>query len=165
MVITIIGKNLFFGKNNIPWNDVERYLKKYIGQAYIVNEYQDKINIAGEFPDEYTQSNYTKRLRGALAKVKANVVQVIDLMIVNATNRRWVENKALKHKSNASEGWYRYDTYFAVSVKGSNEEQERWNQYRATLVVRKTSRGLFLYDIIDIKKEARTPLKSRKTVR
>ena len=104
-------------------------------------------------------------MRGALAKVKANAVQVIDLMIVNATNRRWIENKALKHKENASEGWSRYDTYFAVSVKGSNEEQERWNQYRATLVVRKTSKGLFLYDIIDIKKEARTPLKPRKTVR
>ena len=64
-----------------------------------------------------------------------------------------MENEALKHRENASEGWYRYDTYFAVSVKGSNEKQERLNQFRATLIVRKTLKGLFLYGLIDIKKE------------
>ena len=161
MTIPVIEKTLFFGKNHIPWNDVEKYLKKYIGQTYIVKEYQDEIIIAGDFPNEYAESRYTKKLRGALAKVKSNSVQIIDLLIVNATNRRWIENKALKHKENASEGWYRYDTYFEALVRGNNEEQARKNQYKATLVVRKTSKGLFLYDIIDIKKGARTPLKSK----
>lgn len=160
MAAPIIEKNLFFNKQHIPWDEVEKYLKRYIGREYIVQEYQDRICIASDLPNEYTESQYTKRLRGALAKVKANAAQIIDLIIVNATNRRWVENKELKHKVNASQGWYRYDTYFAVSVRGSDEEYCRLNQYRATLVVRITPKGLFLYDLVDIKKEASTPLES-----
>ena len=160
MIIPIIEKTLFFSKQNIPWNDVEKYLKKYIGQVYVVEEYQDIIHITGEFPNEYAESKYTKKLRGALAKVKANAVQIIDFMVINATNRRWVENKALKHSKKAAEGWYRYDTYFAIAVKGNDEEKRRLNRYRATLVVRINSKGLFLYDVIDIKKEASTPLES-----
>lgn len=50
------------------------------------------------------------------------------------------------------------DTYFTMSVKGSEEEDVRHNEYWATLVVRKTLRGL--YDILDINKEASTPLES-----
>lgn len=158
MPIPIIENSIFLNKQNIPWNSVEKYLKKYVGQTYVVDEYKDEIYIASDFPNEYAESLYTKKLRGTLAKVKANAVQIIDVMIINATNRRWIENKSLKHRENASEGWYRYDTYFAVSVKGSNEEHARLNCYRATLVVRKNFRGLFLSDIINIKKEARTPL-------
>lgn len=119
---------------------------------------KDSIGIAGDFPDEYSESKYTKKLRGALAKVKANAAQIIDLMIMNATNRRWIENKDDKHRNNASEGWYRYDIYFEIPVKGSNEKIERLNRYKATLVVRKTPQGLFLYDVLDIKKETSTPL-------
>ena len=152
-------------KQNIPWNDVENYLKKYIGQSFVVQEYQDRISIAGDFPDEFSESKYTKSLRGAVAKAKANAAQIIDLLIENATNRRWIENKNVKHKNNASEGWFRYDTYFKMPVKGSEECTERFNQYKATLVVRKTSKGLFLYDLLDIKKEASTPHESQETVR
>ena len=61
-------------------------------------------------------------------------------MIKNATNRRWIENKNEKHKNNEAEGWFRYDTYFRILVKGSGENVERFNQYKATLVVRKTSK-------------------------
>lgn len=111
---------------------------------HVVQEYQDYISIAGDFPDEFSESKYTKSLRGALAKVKANAAQIIDQMIENATNRRWAENKNVKHKNNASEGWFRYDTYFRMPVRGSGENVERFNQYKATLVVRKTSKGLFL---------------------
>lgn len=163
--ISEVEKIIFLSKQNIPWNDVEQYLKQYIGQTFIVREYQDSISIASDFPDEYTESKYTKRLRGALAKVKANAAQIIDLLIENAVNRRWIENKNDKHKNNASEGWFRYDTYFSISVKGSEEKVERTNQYKATLVVRKTVRGLFLYDVLDIKKEASTPHESQETVR
>lgn len=163
--IAKIRESVFVSKQNIPWNDVEQYLKRYIGHSYVVEEYQDIICISSDFPDEYIESRYTKKLRGALAKVKANAAQIIDLMIENATNRRWSENKEDKHKYNASGGWFRYDTYFEMSVKGSNETVVRCNQYKATLVVRKTARGLFLYDVIDIKKEASTPLESEKTVR
>lgn len=119
-----IDEIIFSGKQKIPWNEVEIYMKKYIGQEFVVKEYGDKIVIAGDFPDEYTESRYTKKLRGALAKVKANMAQIIDSIVINATNRRWIENKDVK----------------------------------ATLAVRKNRKGLFLYDVIDIKKEASTPL-------
>lgn len=115
------------------------------------------IGISGDFPDEYTESQYTKKLRGALAKVKANAAQIIESLIENATNRRWIENKKDKHKNDASGGWYRYDTYFTMPVKSSNEKEQRFNQYKATLLVRRTNKGLFLYDVLDIKKEASTP--------
>lgn len=164
-IISEVQKIIFVNKQNIPWNDVEQYLKRYIGQVFVVWEYQDNIHIAGDFPNEFCESKYTKKLRGALAKVKANAAQIIDLMIINATNRRFIENKNDKHKYDASEGWYRYDTYFTIPVKGSSESEVRFNEYKATLVVRKSLKGLFLYDILDIKKEASTPLESRKTVR
>ncbi len=124
-------------------------------------EYQDDISIAGDFPNEYAESRYTKTLRGAVAKAKANASQIIEPLIVNATNKRWIENKNGKHNKDASEGWYRYDTYFAIPVQGSCEDYIRLNFYSATLVVRKTIKGLFLYDMINIKKEASTPLESK----
>ena len=163
--VTEIEKIIFLNKQNIPWNDVEQYLKRYIGQTFVVDAYQDCVSISSDFPDEFSESKYTKSLRGALSKVKANSAQIIDLLIKNAVNRRWIENKNEKHRCNASEGWYRYDTYFKIPVKGSEEQIERFNQYKATLVVRKTARGLFLYDVLDIKKEASTPLESQETVR
>ncbi len=64
---------IFKGKQNISWDKVEDYLKQYIGKSFIVEEYQDIISIASDFPDEYAESVYTKKLRGALAKVKANI--------------------------------------------------------------------------------------------
>lgn len=156
--IPIIKNILFTNKQNIPWNSVEQFLKKYIGEVYTVAEYQDCILIGSDFPEEYSESRYTKSLRGAVAKAKANASQILELLIVCATNRRWVENKDGKHNKNASEGWYRYDTFFAMQVQGSNEKEIRINRYRATLVVRISSNGLFLYDMINIKKEASTPL-------
>lgn len=151
---------IFKGKQNIPWDQVESYLKQYIGKSYIVEEYQDIISIASDFPDEYAESVYTKKLRGALAKVKANAAQIIGSLIIHATNKRWIENKAEKHKQNAAEGWIRYDTYFSMPVQGSEESGGRVNKYVATLIVRKTPNGMFLYDVINIKKEASTPLGS-----
>ena len=151
---------MFTSKQNISWNEVEQFLKRYIGKTYIVAEYQDYISIFSDFPEEYSESKYTKILRGAVAKAKANASQIVDLLIMHATNRRWIENKDVKHNKNAPEGWYRYDTLFAIPVQGSNENAVRWNIYRATLVVRITPRGLFLYDVINIKKEASTPLES-----
>ncbi|MBQ7372688.1 MAG: hypothetical protein IJW67_12560 [Blautia sp.] len=151
---------IFYGKQGIPWNEVEKYIKMYSGSQIIVQEYQDRIVINSKSADEYTESKYTKKLRGALAKVNANVVQILPELITYATNRRWVENKAEKHSGDAVDGWYRYDTYFSIPVKAENEESTRWNDYRGTLVVKINHRGMFFYDLIDIKKEARTPQES-----
>ena len=81
-------------------------------------------------------------------------------MIVLATNRRWVENKEKKHEKDASKGWYRYDTYFGIPVQGNEEKETRINVFKATLAVRKSMKGLFLYDVVNIKKEASKPHES-----
>ncbi len=128
--------------------------------TFIVNEYTDKLQINSLFANEYAESQYTKRLRGSMAKVKANIVQILPQLIENATNRRWIANKNAKHINNARMGWYRYDTYFSIPVKAENEKEVRWNDYTATIVVRINEKGLFLYDIINIKKEARKPRES-----
>ena len=156
----VIYEAIFKGKQNIPWNDVEKYLKRYVGNVYGVRLYNDQIIIGGDFPDEYTESRYTKSLRGALAKVKANAAQIIEEIIGSAESRRWIENKKEKHQKDAAQGWYRYDTHFSMRVKGNGDKADRLNKYKAVLVVRKTDKGMYLYDMINIKKEASTPLES-----
>lgn len=152
-----IKKVIFTNKQNIPWNDVEKYLKQYVGKIFVVKETEDIIHIGGDFPDEYTESRYTKSLRGALAKAKANAGTIIDEIIENAENRRWIDNKDEKHEKNAPDGWYRYDSYFGMPVQGSQENEERVNNYKVTVIVRIKGENLYLYDIVDIKKEASTP--------
>ena len=150
-----VNKIIFRGRQNIQWKDVADYLKSFQGKSYKVNENNDLIHINFTTIEAYTGSRYTWKLKGSLAKVKANIVQIIPEMIENASNRRWVENNSEKHNNNASKGWYRYDTFFSVPVQ--SEDEVRWNDYRATLIVRINDRGLYLYDIINIKKEASNP--------
>ena len=89
-------------------------------------------------------------------KAKANSGQVIGAMIENAQNRRWIENKDEKHNKEASGGWYRYDVAFTIPIDDAGTM--RRNAYQATAVVRIKKDKLYLYDIINIKKEASTPL-------
>lgn len=156
-----VNNQRFFGKQNIPWRpDVEQFLKQFIGSSYIVQSTGEAIMIPKGFPDEYTGSRYTKRLRGGLAKTKANVAPYIGELIETAYNRRVVENKDEKHSKDASGGWIRYDVDFELGVKSENETETRWNRYRATLVIRVVDDKKYLYDLINIKKEARRPLES-----
>ena len=59
------------------------------------------IHVGADFPEEFSESRYTKSLRGSISKAKANAAQVIGKMIVIATNKRWVENKNEKHNKDA----------------------------------------------------------------
>ncbi len=156
MIFVEVKNIIFKNKQNIPWNDVEVFLKGFIGIDVTVKKYGDIIHIPGNFPDEYTESRYTKKLRGALAKAKANAAQVIADMLENADNRRWIENKDSKHDKEANGGWYRYDVGFTIPVENNGNESQ--NRYYATAVVRIKDGRLYLYDIINIKKEASTPL-------
>ncbi len=155
-----VSEILFKGRQNINWKDVEKYLKKFAGLTFTVREYGDILHINAKFANEYAESQYTKKLRGSLAKTKANIVQVLPQLVQTATNRRWVENKKEKHMNHAGKGWYRYDTYFGVPVQAEKEESIRWNLFSATIVVRINDQGLYLHDIINIKKEASKPTES-----
>ena len=90
--IIIINDIRFKGKRRIDWENVERYLKEYIGNCYEVVETSDQIFIGSDFPSELKGSDDTRRLYGTNAKAKANATQGIPMLIQCATNRRWQEN-------------------------------------------------------------------------
>ena len=144
----------FKGKRSIDWKQVQEYLKKYIGAAYEIAETKDIIYIGSDLPDEYTGSRYTYRLMGTLAKAKANAAQGIPELLETADNKRFWENRDQRHIRNARHGWYRYDACFELPVYGEKKEVERYNRFRATMLVRHSAdEKKYLYDILDIKKE------------
>ena len=75
--IVMINDIIFKGKRGIDWRDVEKYLKQYVGEFYIMADSSDIIYIGTDLPDEFTGSIYTRSLRGAAAKAKANAAQAL----------------------------------------------------------------------------------------
>lgn len=86
--IVLIHDIRFKGKRTVEWTEVEEYLKQFVGQEYAVDETGDLIYIGSDLPDEYTHSNYTKLLKGANAKAKANATQGIAEMLLIANEKR-----------------------------------------------------------------------------
>ena len=84
--IVVISDIRFKGKRNINWEEVEQYLKEYIGDCYEVVETSDQVYIGSDFPGELKGSGDTKRLYGANAKAKANATQGIPMLLQCATN-------------------------------------------------------------------------------
>ena len=75
-------------------------------------------------------------------------------MIEIATSKTYENNKKDKHRRQAKNGWYRYDSRFALPVYGDNGEIERYNIFSARLLIRHASSGkMYLYDVLEIKKE------------
>ena len=154
--IVFIHDIRFKGKRSVDWKDVEAYLKQYVGECYDVLETADKIYIGKNFPSEVKGSEDTIKLRGTNAKAKANATQKIPQLIACATNKRWGENKKEKHKADAKYGWYRYTTRFALPVYNDNSV-ERYNIFRIEMLVRHSEDNrLYLYDMVNIKKEKET---------
>ena len=60
--IVVITDIRFQGKRNINWEEVEKYLKEYIGNCYEVVETADQIFISSDFPGELKGSEDTRRL-------------------------------------------------------------------------------------------------------
>ncbi len=156
--IVVINDIRFKGKRSVCWEDVEEYLKEYIGEFYEIAETKDLVYIGKDLADEYTGSKYSKRIKGGNAKAKANAAQGIPEMLEIATNKKFEGNKKEKHKKDAAFGWYRYDTRFALPVYEESGEHIRYNVFHAVMLIRHSNNGkLYLYDIVDIKKETSTP--------
>ena len=152
--IVMINDIAFKGKCSVEWSDVEKYLRRYVGDIYRIAETEDIIYIGTDLPDEYSGSNYTKHIKGTIAKAKANATQAIPEMIEIATSKTFEDNKKNKHSRHAKNGWYRYDTRFALPVYDENGDVERYNLFSARLLIRHASSGkMYLYDVLDIKKE------------
>ena len=159
--IVVINDIRFKGKRNIDWKEVKKYLEKYVGEMYNIVATNDIVYIGSDLPDEYTGSEYTFHLHGTNAKAKANASQGIPELLRIATGKHYRENNNAKHKRDAEFGWYRYDSRFALPVYSEKGELERYNVFHASMLIRHASDGkMYLYDIIDIKKETGNSLSS-----
>ena len=157
--IVLIKNIVFKGRQNIPWDDVEAYLKKFVGEVVEIEDGLDLVYIGKDFPDEFSGSDYTAKLKGALAKAKANAAQGIPELIRAAFNKRYKRNMAVKHQRDAKYGWYRFNIKFALPVLDEKGEVMRYNVFCAELLLRHSeNQKLYLYDLINIKKETGTPL-------
>lgn len=159
--IVVLPDVIFTNKQSINWDEVEIYLQKYVGMLVEITETKDIVYIGKNFPDEFSGSKYTRTLKGARAKAKANAVQGVKEMVEIATDKRYKENYKSKHSSDAAKGWYYYTTRFALPVFDNKKKLDKYNIYTACLVINHASNGkMYLYDIVDIKKEASNPLKT-----
>ena len=156
--IVMIHDIRFKGKRKINWNEVELYLKEYVGTCYEIIESSDRVYIGSDFPDEFGGSKDTARLKGTLAKAKANASQGIGELLEIAWNKEHVENREEKHKYDAKFGWYRYYSRFALPVYSEDGSLERYNVFHVQMIIRHDQNGKkYLYDVINIKKESSTP--------
>lgn len=157
--VVVIHEVRFRGKRKIAWKDVEKYLRRYIGEFYKMEDSLDVVNIGKDMPDEFCGSKDTARLKGTLAKAKANASQAIPELIEIAQNKRYQENLSDKHSINAKYGWYRYNSRFALPVYLETGDKAYYNIFRAEILVRcAADEKMYLYDIVNIKKETSTPL-------
>lgn len=140
---------------------IKNHLKNYIGKSYDVLEYNEKIYIGSDLPDEFTGSNYTKSLRVKIAKAKANAIIGLPEMIQIATNATKKPNFKKKHSKRAKQGWYKYQTQFALPEYNNDNMLTGYRIWTACLLVNQNKYGRkYLYDVVDIKKEAGTPLQN-----
>ena len=156
--IVIINDIRFMGRQGIDWKDVEEYIWQYVGESYEILETADVIYVGDDFPNELKGSNDTIRLKGAQAKAKANATTEVPLLLKYATNKRWQENFKTKHGTDAKYGWYRFTSRFALPVYSDSGNLERYNIFRIEMLVRHASDDkLYLYDMVNVKKETGTP--------
>ena len=151
--VVIISDITFASRRKVDFNTAERYLRKYAGKEITVSESGDKLTVSKDFADEFCHSNDTIHLRGANRKLKANLIVAIEELVQSASNRREIPDYQNKHGNKAKRGWYRYDVYFAYI--GDSEKNDI---IKGVMVVRKDANGRdYLYDIVQIKKEASNP--------
>ena len=152
---------LFKGKRAVKWEEVEQYLCQYVGEFYQIEACNKMVYIGADLPDEFTHSNYTRILKGANAKAKANAAQGLPELLKIAANEVYKDNRKEKHRKDAKYGWYSYDSRFALPVFGDNGEIERYNVFNVVMLVRHDANGkCYLYDIMKIKKETSTLFQS-----
>lgn len=78
-------------------------------------------------------------------------------MIEIAAGKKFTENYKEKHTIDAMYGWYHYESRFALPVFNEVGEIERYNVFSIIMVIRHAKDGkMYLYDIMNIKKETST---------
>ena len=156
--IVLINDVRFKSRRVVNWNEIEGYLKEYVGDFFEIAETSEKIYIGADFPDEFTHSEDTKGLKGANIKAKANITSALPQIVEIATNKSEYPDYNNKHKSKAKYGWYRYDTRFGLPVYNEHGDLEQYNIFATRMLVRCDNDGkLYLYDFVRTKKETSKP--------
>lgn len=137
----------------------EKYLKALVDTehpfATILADAQP-VYIGKDLPGEYRSSEYTKGMEAKLRPVKMQAATNLDEMLLLAENGEWRENVKDKHKTDAQNGWYRYDARFAVPILNEKKAVDHYTVYGGTLLIRNDADGKsYLYDLVDIKREKR----------
>lgn len=157
--IVLINDVRYKSRRSIDWNEIEMYLKQYVVECFEILESSEEVYIGTDFPDEFAHSKDTKEVKGANEKAKANAVTAIDKLIEIATDKTKFPDYNNRHGDKAKFGWYRYTTRFGIPVYNEEGELEKYNIFRARILVRRDENGkLYLYDIVTIKKETSRPL-------
>ncbi len=90
-------------------------------------------------------------------------LEIMKDLLEISTEKRYKENHKDKHLVDAGNGWYYYKTYFAMPIYENDRRTNIYNVYSACMVVNCTKfEKMYLYDLVDIKKEASTLLKTIK---
>lgn len=159
--IVLINDVRFKSRRSIDWNEVEGYLKQYVGECFEMLETAEKVYIGSDFPDEYAHSKDTKNVKGVNEKAKANAITAVGELIEIASDKVEFPDYNKKHGNKAKYGWYRYTTRFGIPVYSDEGILERYNIFRARILIRRDEdERLYLYDIVTIKKETSKPLES-----
>ena len=85
--VVVLPDIIFSNKQNIDWNEVEKYLEQFVGELVEIAETGDVIYLGKDFPDEYAGSKYTRKMKGGRAKAKANAAQGIREMMGIASDK------------------------------------------------------------------------------
>lgn len=61
LIPDIMQKN----KQKIDWNEVEEYLKQFVGEIISITNTKDIVYLGKKFPDEFAGSKHTRNAKGA----------------------------------------------------------------------------------------------------
>lgn len=112
------------------------------------------VYVGKDLPGEYKSSEYTKTMKPALRKIKMQAATNLDEMLLLAENGEWRENVKPKHSKDAQNGWYRYDTQFAVPILNAKKDIDHYTVYGGKLLIRNDADGKsYLYDLLDVEKK------------
>ena len=117
------------------------------------------VYLGAELPGEYMYSDDTYFLSPSQKKAKMAAVKNLDEMLRLAEKGKWFSNVKEAHNVDAANGWYRYDTEFAIPELNDNEDAiDHYNIYGAQLLLRlDEDETSHLYDLVNVHEKRKAP--------
>ncbi len=145
--VKIEEKDFTYENKNISINKtIKNFSEKFVGNSYNIKESNQKIYIAKDFPREYAYSKSTMSLNKEKKLIKIKLLNNLDEIINNLSDKVYSNDHKEKHKEDAKYGFYKYNALFEINK----------DMYSGTIVIRNdTNKKKYLYDIISIKKSTK----------